>query len=98
MHLCKRWVQDNAFSSQESQKKYLYIILLDDHSPFQKAVFGKFKYIFRNAIDKQVHINRSIYFLQNIMTYNVNIHFYKNFQKLFGKYFVYTCAVSNTFR
>ena len=41
MHLCKRWVWKNAYSSIKSVERpiNLYIILFDNQSPFQKSVF-----------------------------------------------------------
>ena len=61
MHLCKRWVWENAYSSLKSVERpiNLYIILFDNHSPFQKSVFGHSK----DVLDKYVQKYEK-YFLQ----------------------------------
>ena len=56
MHLCNRWVWENAYCSLKSVERPidLNIILFDNHSPFQKSVFGHSKYILGDALDKYV--------------------------------------------
>ena len=65
MHLCKRSVWKNAYSSLKSVERpiNLYIILFDNHSPFQKSVFGHYKYILGDVLDKYVQEYEKKYFL-----------------------------------
>ena len=52
MHLCKRWVCENAYRSLKSWKD---LSTFDNHSPFQKSVFGHSKYILGDVLDKYVY-------------------------------------------
>ena len=56
MHLCKRWVWENAYRSLKSVERpiNLCIILFDNHSPFQISVFRHSKYILGDVLDKYV--------------------------------------------
>ena len=56
MHLCKRWMWENAYSSLKRVERpiNLYIILCDNHSHFQKSVFGHSKYILGDVLDKYI--------------------------------------------
>ena len=66
MYLCKRWLRENAYSSLKSVERpiNLYIILFDNHSPFQKSVFVHSKYILSMMYWTNMFKNMKNYFLQ----------------------------------
>ena len=67
MHLCKKCVWENAHSSLKRVERpvYLYIILFDNHFPFQKPVFGHSKYLLGDVLDKYVQKYENILFRKN---------------------------------
>ena len=63
MHLCKMWNWGNAYSSLKSvERPILYIILFDNHFPFQKSAFSHSKYIFGDLLDTFVQKYEIIFF------------------------------------
>ena len=64
MHLCKRLVWENAYSGFKSMERpiNLYIILFDNHFPFQKSVFCHSKYILGDVLDNYVKKSEKNFF------------------------------------